>query len=200
MNNQLGSTFYQSEDVVILAKRLLGKKIVSSVKGIITAGLIVETEAYKAPEDRASHAYGNRRTHRTSTMFEQGGKAYIYRCYGIHHLFNVVTAPEGVAHAILIRAIEPIENVDTMLSRRKMSKVTPNLTNGPGKWTVAMGITVDYNGISLIDKQSPVQIFSYPDITDDKILASPRVGVDYAGECALWPWRFRIKDNIWSGK
>ena len=115
---RLSRSFYTREDVVRLSKELLGKNLVTEFDGIKTIGRIVETEAYRGPDDKACHAYNNRRTKRTEIMFEEGGKAYVYLCYGIHHLFNVVTARKGMPHAVLIRAIEPLFNVEEMLSRR----------------------------------------------------------------------------------
>ncbi len=193
--------FYNDEDVVSIAKQLLGKRIVSRAGGFETSGIIVETEAYRAPEDKASHAYGNRRTKRTNTMFGKPGTAYIYLVYGFHHLFNVVTAPENVAHAVLIRAVEPIEGIDVMLERRNKTSPGYDLTNGPGKWTQAFGITTGLNGLDLTSKDSLIQIFDTgTKIPDDKIIASPRVGIDYAEEWAEKPWRFRIKGSKWAGK
>ena len=197
----LNSEFYKNEDVVFLAKQLLGKKIISYVGGNITSGIIVETEAYQAPEDKASHAYGNKRTSRTATMFGKPGLAYIYLVYGIHHLFNVVTAPENIAHAVLIRAVEPLEGIDIMLKRRNKTSPVYELTNGPGKWTKAFGITVELNGQNLTDKNSLIQIYnSELIINDDQILKGPRVGIDYAEEWATKPWRFRLKESKWIGK
>ena len=193
--------FYKNEDVVFLAKQLLGKKIISFVDGYKTSGIIVETEAYRAPEDKASHAYGNKKTNRTKTMFGKPGTAYIYLVYGFHHLFNVVTAPEDVAHAVLVRAVEPIIGIDIMLERRNRTSSDFDLTNGPGKWTQAFGITTDLNGLDLSAMDSLIQIFDPGiKITDDKIIASPRVGIDYAEEWTDKPWRFRIKGSKWAGK
>ena len=193
--------FYKNEDVVFLAKQLLGKKIISFVDGYKTLGIIVETEAYRAPDDKASHAYGNKKTNRTKTMFEKPGTAYIYLVYGFHHLFNVVTAPEDVAHAVLVRAVEPIVGIDIMLERRNRTSSDFDLTNGPGKWTQAFGITTDLNGLDLSAMDSLIQIFDPGiKITDDKIIASPRVGIDYAEEWTDKPWRFRIKGSKWAGK
>ncbi len=193
--------FYKNEDVVFLAKQLLGKHIFSHAGGYKTSGIIVETEAYRAPEDKASHAYGNKKTNRTKTMFEKPGTAYIYLVYGFHHLFNVVTAPEDVAHAVLIRAVEPLEGIDKMFERRNRISPGFDLTNGPGKWTQAFGITTDLNGLDLSAMDSLIQIFDPGvNIPDDKIIAGPRVGIDYAEEWAKKPWRFRIKDSKWAGK
>ena len=158
--------------------------------------MCIRDRAYRAPDDKACHAYQNLRTKRTSVIFEEGGLAYVYLCYGIHHLFNVVTAKEGMAHAVLIRAIEPLENTSLMLQRRKKVKVNRQLTGGPGVMSKALGITKEWTGTSLVSSESPIWIEDRGiKISDNNIIASPRVGVDYAEECALWNWRFRIADS-----
>ena len=196
IRKRLPKSFYLREDVVQISKDLLGKVLVTNFAGQLTAGKIVETEAYRAPDDKACHAYQNLRTKRTSIMFEAGGVAYVYLCYGIHHLFNVVTAKEGMAHAVLIRAVEPLENVPLMLDRRSKTKVNRQLTGGPGVMSKALGITKDWTGTSLLTPESPIWIEDRGfNIAGKNIIASPRVGVDYAEECALWNWRFRIRDS-----
>jgi len=198
---KLPKSFYLREDVVQVAKDLLGKFLVTNFDNQLTVGKIVETEAYRAPDDKACHAYNNKFTERTKTMFEVGGIAYVYLCYGIHHLFNVVTAPKGMAHAVLIRAIEPAENVNVMLQRRNFSKIKPNLSAGPGTLTKALGISKIHNGVNLYERKSPIWIEDRGvEILEKNIIASPRVGIDYAEECALWNWRFRVKDSKWIGK
>ena len=193
--------FFQSEDVVQLSKSLLGKFLVTELEGIRTIGKIVEVEAYDGTIDKACHAYLNKRTKRTEIIFAQGGHAYIYLCYGIHHLFNIVTAPTGVPHVILLRGLEPIENIDTMLARRNMKKLQSRLTAGPGVLSKAMGINTALNGTNLIAPNSPIWLEDRGlIIADEDIIAAPRIGVDYAEECALWPWRFYIKDNKWVSK
>jgi DNA-3-methyladenine glycosylase len=183
--------------VVSQSKALLGSYLCTDFDGKYTAGKIVETEAYKAPEDKASHAYGNRRTNRTQIMFQKGGKAYIYLCYGIHHLFNVVVGEEGLAHVILIRALEPAEGLKHMMERRNLKDMTFRLTNGPGILTKALGITTSWNGESLLKRQNIWIEQRDSDLHREAIICSPRVGVAYAEECALWKWRFRIKNNPW---
>ena len=198
---RLQSAFYLREDVVQISKDLLGKYLVTNFDNQMTVGKIVETEAYRAPDDKACHAYNNKRTKRTETMFEAGGIAYVYLCYGIHHLFNVVTAPKDMAHAVLIRGIEPIENVDVMLQRRGFSKLKNNLTAGPGTLTKALGISTVHTGVNFLDKKSPIWIEDRgEDVLEKNIITSPRVGVGYAEECALWDWRFRVKDSKWTSK
>lgn len=195
--NVLTESFYQQSDVLYLSEQLLGKYLCTHIDGVLTSGMIVETEAYRAPDDKASHAYGNRRTQRTETMFGPGGVAYVYLCYGIHHLFNVVTGVEDQAHAVLIRAVEPVEGLEVMLARRKLEKVKPALTNGPGKLSQALGITIDYNGFRLFRQEFIWIEDRNARIGANQIIRSPRIGVDYAEECAAWDWRFTIKDNRW---
>ena len=191
--------FYTRADVVQVAKDLLGKYLVTNFDGQMTAGKIVETEAYRAPDDRACHAFGNRRTARTEVMFAEGGHAYVYLCYGIHHLFNVVTGPADMAHAVLIRAVRPIDNVKLMLARRKMERLERRLTAGPGALTEALGILTAHTGLSLLDPTGPIWLEDRGEVvSEENIVASPRVGVAYAKECAEWPWRFRIKDSLWT--
>ena len=207
--SKLSLDFYTRTDVVQIARELLGKVLVSEFEGQRTAGRITETEAYRAPDDRACHAFGNRRTNRTEVMFQEGGRAYIYLCYGIHHLFNVVTGPEGTAHAVLIRAIEPLEGIDVMQERRKFLGngasrkadkpiLMQSLTIGPGLLSKAMGFQVHSTGQSLISQDSAIWIEDDgAAIPDYEIAAGKRIGVDYAGECADWPWRFWLKDSKW---
>ena len=179
----------------------MGKFLVTNFDGQLTAGKIVETEAYRAPDDKACHAYNNKRTKRTEIMFAEGGVAYVYLIYGMYHLFNVVTAKEDMAHAVLIRGVEPVENVDVMLERRKFTKLKNTLTDGPGKLTIALGINKIHTGLSLLDEENPIWIEDRGvSISEENIIASPRVGVGYAEECALWDWRFRVKDSKWTSK
>lgn len=185
------------QDVVEVAQQLLGKRLVSNIEGVKTSGIIVETEAYKGPEDKACHAYNNRYTARTKVMYELGGTAYITLCYGLHHLFNIVTGREGAPQAVLIRAIEPLENIELMLARRKMNRVATRLTAGPGVLTKALGITTAYHGLDTLSDDSPVWIEASNQSVAD-IVASPRVGIDYAEEWKTTPWRFRIGNNKWT--
>ncbi len=194
----LDEAFYQHTDVVAVAKSLLGKYIITQFDGRATAGKIVETEAYRGPDDKACHAYNNRRTPRTEVMYEPGGVSYVYLCYGIHHLFNVVTGRAEMPHAVLIRAIEPTHNIPLMLQRRNRHQLSPQLTAGPGVLSTALGIHTRHTGLSLTRPESPIRIANRGCLlTDDIIIASPRVGVGYAQECALWNWRFRIKGSKW---
>ena len=196
---RLPKSFYTRTNVVQISKELLGKYLITNFKGQKTVGKITETEAYRAPDDKACHAYNNRKTERTKIMFEEGGTAYVYLCYGIHHLFNVVTAEAETAHAVLIRGLEPIENIDLMLERRKMKTLKPQLTSGPGVLSKALGIRTEHTGLSLTHENSQIWIEDRGDFIDEKnIIASSRVGVGYAEECALWDWRFRIKNSKWT--
>lgn len=196
---RLTARFYQRTDVVQIARDLLGKVLITQLEGQVTSVIITETEAYRAPDDRACHAWGNRLTPRTRTMFESGGRAYIYLCYGIHHLFNVVTGPKDMAHAVLIRAGEPLEGVETMLRRRNMEKIATRLTAGPGALGKALALHTHLDHTDFTDPASPVWIEDRG-ITVSNIASGPRIGVDYAGECAAWPWRFWIEESKWVSK
>lgn len=193
---KIPTTFYLTNDVIEISKALLGKVLVTNFNGKITSGMIVETEAYRAPEDKASHAYNNKRTKRTETMFSSGGVAYVYLCYGIHHLFNIVTGPLDTPHAVLIRAVQPIDGIEVMLKRRKLQAMKARLTAGPGVLTQALGITIKHDGQSLLSDKIWVEDRDLK-IPAKKILAAPRVGIAYAKEYAELPWRFFIKDNEW---
>lgn len=145
--------FYVRPNVVQIAKDLLGKYLLTRLEDTVTGGMIVETEAYAGPEDRASHAHNSRRTSRTEIMFHEGGVAYVYLCYGIHHLFNIVTNVEGIPHAVLIRAIEPTDGAELMLRRRNMKEGSPKLSGGPGTLTQALGIKTTHTQTDLTDEQ-----------------------------------------------
>jgi DNA-3-methyladenine glycosylase len=188
----------RSSDTIAISQYLLGKVLVSTIDDKITAGIIVEVEAYKAPQDKASHAYNNRRTARTKVMYEKGGISYIYLCYGLHQMFNVVTGPQGSPHAILIRSIEPIIGLSTIKARRSVKG--NNLTNGPGKLSAALGINTSFNGIDITDKRSKIWIGEDVSYKCSDIISGPRVGIAYAKECAHWPWRFYLSDNKWVSK
>ena len=196
--SKLQADFYQREDVLAIRQDLLGKVLYTQFDGNLTSGIIVETEAYAGVTDQASHAYDGRRTKRTETMYLSGGAVYVYLCYGIHHLFNIVTNKENIPHAVLIRAIQPQDGIKTMLQRRNMKKVLPKLAAGPGILSKAMGISVHISGHSLLDKQIWIENSGNNLLKDFKIISSPRVGVQYAGKDASKPWRFRIKGNLWT--
>ena len=196
--SRLPEHFYQSTDVVAVAKNLIGKKLVSNLGGDITSGIITETEAYHQSE-KACHAYNGRYTPRTRTLFEPGGFTYVYLCYGIHCLLNVTTGTCGEAAAVLIRAIQPVDGLSKMLKRRQMMKKHPGITDGPGKLTKAMGVTLADNGKSIVDG-SELWIEEYLDHKTLHIGTSTRIGVAYAGSDALLPWRFFLNDNKWVSK
>ena len=195
----LPESFYLSNNVVQISQALLGKVLETNISNRKTSGVIVETEAYAGKHDRASHSYQNKKTQRNSAMFENGGHIYVYLCYGIHTLFNVVTNSKNNPQAVLIRAIEPIKGVQHMLKRRKMRKLSTNLTSGPGNLCQALGISLLHNKFKL---QGP-EIAIYDEgikVSEHSIIAAPRIGIDYAGKDVLNPWRFSIKSNPWCSK
>src|SRR5258705_4782220 len=161
---------------------------------MMTSGRIVECESYAGVKDKASHASGGRRTERNEIMYGKGGYAYVYLCYGIHHLFNVVTNIKDVPHAILIRALQPVEGIDIMLERIKKENADNKLTRGPGNLSKALGIYTIHNGNSLLSKELFIGDDDF-EIRKSEIIASPRIGVGYAEEDALLPYRFYIKGN-----
>ncbi len=197
--SKLPLDFYERDDVVLIAKELLGKKLcVQSAEGLVV-GKITEVEAYAGRNDKASHARDGLRTERNKVMYAKGGTSYVYLIYGIHHLFNVVTNIKGRADAVLIRAIEPLEGFDLMLERRGKSKVDKSLSSGPGTLSQALGINYKvHNGLNLLDDL--VWLEDQPCLTDDQMVTSTRIGIDYAGEDALKPWRFYMKDSVWISK
>ena len=190
----LGLEFYQRKNVTKIARELLGKTLYTNINGMVTAGMIVETEGYSWKE-RGCHAYGSRLTPRTSAMFKEGGHAYVYLCYGMHHLFNIVTNVSDVAEAVLVRALEPVTGTEEMLKRRGKSVKFNHLTSGPGKLTKSLGIDRRLNGKMLIDHE--IWLDQGEKIPSRLISVSERVGIDYAGEDARLPWRFSIKGNSW---
>ena len=177
---------------------LLGKVLFTRIDGVITGGTIVETEAYSWKE-RGCHAYGARKTGRNAVMFRKGGFAYVYLCYGIHYLFNVVTNREDTPEAVLIRALEPLAGLDHMLERRVFTESNFHLTSGPGKLTKALGIGRSFNGKYLLDDEIWIED-SGMKLAKTSIVASERIGIDYAGEDARLPWRFSIKGSAWVSK
>jgi len=193
---KLTNNFYQREDVTEVARDLLGKVLHTVVDGEITSGKIVETEAYSYRE-RACHAFDCKRTKRTETLFMEGGTSYVYLCYGIHNLFNVVTNKEDVAEAVLVRAVEPLEG-SAVISRRRNNKPKKEWTSGPGKLANAFGIDLFMDKLSLVE--SPKIWIEDHKLIVDEIEASPRIGVGYAGEDAKLPWRYTIPDNAFVSK
>ncbi len=196
---KLPLSFYQKNDVVTLAKQLIGKILYTKIEGVLTGGIITETEAYNGVRDKASHAYGGKRTNRTNIMYAKGGVTYVYLCYGIHYLFNVVTGIENNPQAVLIRAIEPTTGIEFMLKRRKMLVLKPNITAGPGALSQALGIKTTLNAASLLGDEVWIEDIGTR-FNDDDILAGTRIGVAYAQEDALLPWRFYLKENKYVSK
>lgn len=186
--------FYSNPDVVDVAHNLLGKVLCSHIDGIFTAGIISETEAYCGRNDKACHANDGKRTDRTEVMFGKPGNAYIYLCYGIHHLFNVVTNREGLADAVLIRGIIPV-NGRKHIEERRAVKNKQNLTDGPGKLTQALGITTDLNKTSLTTPPVWIEHRNIY-IPPKEIVPSKRIGVEYAGDHADRLWRFEISKAL----
>ncbi|MEI7726789.1 MAG: DNA-3-methyladenine glycosylase [Bacteroidota bacterium] len=192
--------FFLRPDVVQIARDLLGKHLVTRMDGVITSGIICETEAYAGTTDRASHSFGGRRTSRTEIMYARGGTAYVYLCYGIHSLFNVVTNIQDIPHAVLIRGIIPDQGPDEMISRSGKMKVDKKFGIGPGKVSKILGIHYSHSGLDLVNTSNEMDS---PAIwIEDKgievnpalIISGPRVGVDYAGADALLPYRFTVKN------
>lgn len=178
----------------MIARSLLGKLLVTHFGDEVTAGMIVETEAYRGVTDKASHAYGNRRTPRTEVMYASGGVAYVYLCYGIHHLFNVVTNEKDIPHAILIRAIEPIAGKEIMQRRSGRKKWENSIGSGPGNVSKALGIHTRHSGTSLMGEEVFIADYGIS-FQSAEIIATPRIGVDYAGEDAKLLYRFMVRDH-----
>lgn len=202
---KLSKDFYTRNDVVQISRDLLGKYLFTKIEGELTAGIITETEAYAGITDKASHAYNNCRTNRTEIMFSEGGVSYIFLCYGIHHLFNVVTNTKDIPHAVLIRAVKPIEGIDLILKRRNvyrksLKQTIPandnvlfqnynKITSGPGTVSQALGIKTIHNGLDLTGNKIWIEDKGVKLLKKD-IIASPRIGVDYAEEDAKLAYRF----------
>jgi DNA-3-methyladenine glycosylase len=191
---KLPLNFYQRDNVLEISRELLGKLLVTKWNGTETAGRIVECEAYAGVMDSASHASGGRRTARNEVMYGPPGISYVYLCYGIHHLFNIVTNSPGIPHAVLIRAVEPYCGIRHMLKRTGKQKADTTLTRGPGNVSKALGIQTRHNGFSLrgTDLYIADDGFNY---TESQIGTSPRIGVEYAGRDALLPYRYYVKGN-----
>jgi DNA-3-methyladenine glycosylase len=186
--------FYKRTDVVLIARELIGKVIVTNFDGIITSGRIVETEAYIGLSDRASHSFGGKRTARNEHMYAAAGTAYVYICYGMHHLFNVVTNAKHIPDAILIRAVEPITGIDIMLNRTGKIKLNSSLTKGPGNASKALGISKNNSGINLLKNEIYIADDGF-EIQHTLIETSRRIGVESSGDAALKPYRFYVKGN-----
>lgn len=190
---KLRRSFYLNDDVVAVSRELLGKALCTRIDGVCTEVLITETEAYAGETDKASHAFGGRRTPRTEPMYGQGGIAYVYLCYGIHHLFNVVTNVDGTPHAVLIRAATPLLGISRMLSRRNKKTQDRSLLSGPGCVAQALGIDTGMTGTDLEGDAIWIEDRGI-DVSPDDISIGPRIGVDYAAEDADRPYRFRLQN------
>ena len=195
---KLGIEFYDREDVVAIARELIGKIIVTKFDGIVTSGRIVETEAYIAINDRASHSFGGKRTARNEHMYAKAGTSYVYICYGMHHLFNVVTNKKEIPDAVLIRAVEPLKGIRDMLLRTNKKTLDNTLTKGPGNAGKALGINKEHSGLNLLGNEIFItedKAAGYIPIPDQQIGSSKRIGVESAGTSALLPYRFYVKGN-----
>ncbi|MCD4682961.1 MAG: DNA-3-methyladenine glycosylase [Bacteroidales bacterium] len=191
---KLGRSFYTRNSVTQIARELLGKYIYTKFDGEITGGMITETEAYEGITDKASHAYNNCRTNRTEIMFANGGVAYVYLCYGIHHLFNIVTNTRNIPHAILIRGIYPTEGIKMMEMRKGKTFINNEFSNGPGKISKVLGIKVQLTGESLLGEKIWLEDRGFK-IEKNEIITGSRIGVEYAGEDAKLPYRFLVKNE-----
>jgi len=195
---KIGREFYLRQNTITIARELLGKLlVVPAASGERVSGMIVETEAYMGETDKAAHSYAGRRTKRTETMYAAGGTVYIFFIYGMYYQFNIVTGPQEHPHAILIRAVEPIEGIEVMRERRGEMK-DRNLTSGPGKLCIAMGIDRGVNGEDLLGER--VWLEECRKLSRKEIVAGKRIGIDYAEEDAEKPWRFWVNDNPFVSK
>ena len=198
MSDKLPISLYQDTNVARIARNLLGKQLWTNFNNNLTGGLIVEVEAYCGATDQACHAFPDKKTPRTQIMYESGGVAYVYLVYGMHHLFNIVTNIEGSADAVLIRAIEPVAGERIMQVRRNINQSNKLLTGGPARLTQALGITVAHNKTDL--QSNHIWLTEGKRYSDSEIVTSKRIGVEYAGDDALLPWRFHIKNNKYVSK
>jgi len=199
VGEKLPKSFYIRDDVLQIAHDLIGKVLYTNLNGQITSGIIVEAEAYNGRNDPGCHAYPEKHTPRTEVMYEEGGVAYVYLCYGIHRMFNVVTNVKGKADCVLIRAVEPLNGMDVMLLRREKKKADHRLTMGPGSVGKALGITLEMNGNSLLSNS--IWIASNNKASKNQIVNGPRVGMSRPHQpYAKFPWRFYVADSPWVSK
>lgn len=195
LDRRLPRSFYERDSVTEVARNLVGTLLCTYKDDELTVGRITETEAYSGRNDKACHANNNLRTPRTEAMYGPPGHAYVYLCYGIHHLFNVVTNRKGLADAVLIRSIEPVHGVRIIANRRNVKRVEPNTVNGPGKLTRALGIDLNDNRTDLTGEE--LWISEDRSVFIGDIDTSKRIGVDYSGEDAHKLWRFTQDGNKW---
>lgn len=187
--------FYDRSDVVTIAKELLGKIVVTDIDGQITSGRIVETEAYVAITDKASHSFGGRRTMKNEHMYAAPGTAYIYICYGMHQMLNIVTNKRDIPDAVLIRAIEPLDGIEIMLKRTGKPVLDYTLTRGPGNVGKALGVSKIHSGSNLLKDMIYIAEDRHSNITAGQVGISKRIGVESAGAAASFPYRFYLKGN-----
>ncbi|MBC7914634.1 MAG: DNA-3-methyladenine glycosylase [Pyrinomonadaceae bacterium] len=196
---KIPALYYQQNDVVNISRHLLGKPIYTNVGAQITGGIIVETEAYRGPDDKGSHAYNDRRTPRNETMYAAGGIIYMYICYGIHDMLNIVTGTEGMSHAVLIRAIEPTKGVEIMRRRRGFNNDDKRLCKGPGALAKALGLTKMHDKTSLQGDTIWIEDTGV-NVPDDSVIACPRIGLNIDEPYKSIPWRFYVKGNKYISK
>lgn len=194
MGQKLPLSFYRRDDVVSIARELLGKHLYTRVDGQICGGTIIETEAYRGPDDRGSHAYLNKITPRNQMMYKAGGKVYMYICYGIHDMLNIVTGEEGMSHAILIRAIEPHTGIEAMRERRDIYDNDRRLCQGPGALAKALGLKKHFNGVDILGDEIWIEESNIV-YTEQQVVEAPRVGMNFEGPYKTIPWRFYVKGN-----
>ncbi len=192
---KLPKNYYLNESVVDIAKDLIGKVLITRINNIVTAGIITETEAYNGIYDKACHAYNGRITERNKVLYETGGVSYVYLCYGMHYLFNIVTNKKNIPEAVLIRAIKPIEGLTTIFKRISKQSLTNNIFSGPGKVTKALGIDKRLNTQALTGNQIWIEDKGIK-INYQHLSVGPRIGIDYAQEDALLPYRFYINPKL----
>jgi DNA-3-methyladenine glycosylase len=191
---KLKRSFYDRKDVVKIARELLGKILVTQINGVRSSGRIVETEAYAGFEDRASHAFGGRRTSRSEHLYGEPGTIYVYICYGMHHLFNVITNKKDIPHGVLIRALEPLEGLAHMQKRTGRFSTDYTITKGPGNLSRALGMSKIHSGCDIFSDE----IFIEDDglrYKKDQIVVTKRIGVEGAGKDADLPYRFIVRGS-----
>lgn len=196
--NRVVRQFYLGEDTPAIARAMLGKLlVVPSGSGVRVSGMIVESEAYLGEIDKAAHTYGGRRTARNEVTYAVGGSVYVFFVYGMYYQLNFVTGPVDHPHVVLIRAVEPVEGIEIMRTRRG-EMPDKNLTSGPGKLCIAFGIDRQLNGEDLLGER--IWVEDHREFSDDEIAAGKRIGIDYAEEFVEKPWRFWVKDNPFVSK
>ena len=201
---KLSRDFYLRSDTIKIAQDLIGKLlVVPTESGERVSGMIVETEAYLGAIDKAAHSYKNRRTARNEITYAIGGHAYVFFIYGMYFQFNVVCGAKDLPHVVLIRAVEPFENVEIMRARRLQKNpaakmADKNLTSGPGKLCIALDINRRLNGADLLGAH--IWLEDFRTYAPEEIEIGKRVGIDYAEEFADKPWRFWLKNNVFVSK